>query len=105
MPRGARLVLSSLALVCGSARTSIAQGSTTGAIAGVVRDDRGIGVASADVDVRNLATGFVSRTRTRDNRRYSATTADSVHGRATFHSCATRITNARRRVSRSAGRS
>ncbi|HEX5830248.1 MAG TPA: carboxypeptidase regulatory-like domain-containing protein [Gemmatimonadaceae bacterium] len=48
-----------------------AQGVTTGAIAGRVTDGNGAPVASAQVQVRNRATGFSNATNTRDDGRYS----------------------------------
>ena len=47
-----------------------AQGVTSAAIGGVVRDDRGEAVSLADVEVLNRATGFVTRARTRPDGRY-----------------------------------
>jgi hypothetical protein len=47
-----------------------AQGVTTAAIGGAVRDERGESVSLADVEVVNRATGFVTRARTRADGRY-----------------------------------
>jgi outer membrane receptor protein involved in Fe transport len=47
-----------------------AQGITTGAIGGLVTDTSGTGLAAVTIQVRNLATGYVVGSTTRENGRY-----------------------------------
>jgi len=63
---------SPLVVICALTATAAlsAQGVTTAAIGGVVRDDRGEVVSLADVEVLNRATGFITRARTRADGRY-----------------------------------
>lgn len=53
-----------------------AQSVTTAAISGMVRDRAGRPVPQADVEIVNRATGFASRTRSRDDGRFSSAGLD-----------------------------
>lgn len=62
----------SLLFVAGEASTANAQGITSGAVSGFVKDTEGNGLVGAQVSITNRTTGFVVRTTTRDGGRYDA---------------------------------
>jgi hypothetical protein len=76
MRRALAAVIPLLAMSWSAARAAPRQGVTTAAITGVVRDERGNPVASAQVDVVNRSNGFVVRTTTRDDGHYVASGLD-----------------------------
>jgi len=62
--------LAALCLAIGRPAYAPAQGVTTAAITGIVSNQHGHGVAAAEIDVVNRATGFSSRLRSREDGRY-----------------------------------
>ena len=54
-----------------------AQGATTAAVVGIVRDDQGRVLAGVDIEIRHRATGFVTPARSRDDGRYSVSGLES----------------------------
>jgi hypothetical protein len=76
MRRVLAAVIPLLAMSWSAASAAPRQGVTTAAITGVVRDERGNPVASAQVDVVNRSNGFVVRATTRDDGRYVASGLD-----------------------------
>jgi len=67
---GRRLILVLLALIARG--TLAAQGVTTASIAGIVRDEHGQPIPFADIEVMHRATGFITRIRSREDGRYTA---------------------------------
>jgi carboxypeptidase family protein len=71
---GRRLIFSLLALIASAGLP--AQGVTTATIGGIVRDEHGQGIPFADIEVLHRATGFITRIRTREDGRYTASGLD-----------------------------
>lgn len=59
-----------VALIALAPTALLAQGVTTGAITGVISDETGQGIESAQIQVTNRATGFTTGTLTREGGRY-----------------------------------
>ena len=70
-PLAASVLCLAFCLLGASDRVLLSQGTTSAAIAGRVLDERGRGIADAEVIVRNDATGIAMRGRSRAGGRYS----------------------------------
>jgi uncharacterized surface anchored protein len=59
-------VILALIFILGLAASALAQGGSRGAISGTVRDEKGAGVAGAQIEIINSVTGVTERTATSD---------------------------------------